>query len=86
MEPYAKSKALEFHDDSIVLGDPAEAVSNKVVFEPFVGVEPRSFFTLFSIGLGNGSPIKRKTKDGKIVKWETESAKLTMSFASDVIR
>jgi len=80
VEPYAKSKALEFHDDSIALGNPAESIKGKVVFEPFVGVGPRSFFNLFSIGLGNGSPINRKTKDGKIVKWETESAKLRMQM------
>ena len=42
VEPYPKSKAAEFHDDSLVLG-----FSNKegvVRFEPFVGVGPSSRF------------------------------------------
>ncbi|QKZ06786.1 anti-phage dCTP deaminase [Pseudomonas eucalypticola] len=72
VEPYPKSKALEFHSDSISL----ERDGTNVVFEPFIGVGPRSFFNLFSTSLGSGYPIKRKTSDGQIVDWCESDAKL----------
>jgi deoxycytidylate deaminase len=78
VEPYPKSKAFDFHDDSITL-TPGEG-GEKVVFEPFVGVGPRSFFNLFSVNLGAGYEIKRKNDDGTIVEWEEESATLRMQM------
>lgn len=72
VEPYPKSKALEFHSDSISL----EKGGLNVIFEPFIGVGPRSFFNLFSTNLGSGYPIKRKTSDGQIVDWRESDAKL----------
>jgi deoxycytidylate deaminase len=77
VEPYPKSKAADFHDDSITL-IPSEA--GKVVFEPFVGVGPRSFFNLFSLNLGTGYEIARKTKDGKPVEWDEQHATLRMQM------
>jgi len=78
VEPYPKSKAFDFHDDSITLTSVGH--DQKVVFEPFVGVGPRSFFNLFSVNLGTGYEIKRKKDDGKIVQWEEESAILRMQM------
>ncbi len=80
VEPYPKSKALPFHDDSITLGfqDDNENL-NKVRFEPFVGVGPRNFLNLFSIGIGKGYEIPRK-KDGQILKWDRKSARLRMEM------
>lgn len=77
VEPYPKSKALDFHDDSITLS-PGEA--GKVVFEPFVGVGPRSFFNLFSVNIGAGYEVVRKAADGKPVQWEEQNATLRMQM------
>ncbi|MFB2801002.1 anti-phage dCTP deaminase [Shewanella seohaensis] len=75
VEPYAKSKAFEFHSDSIS----EEQSCDKVAFEPFVGVGPRSFLNLFSMNLGSGRKIKRKDSDGKVLDWHKESAKLRLA-------
>jgi deoxycytidylate deaminase len=77
VEPYPKSKASEFHDDSISLEISA---NKKVIFEPFVGVGPRSFFNLFSVNLGTVYEIIRKTKDGKPVEWKEHQARLRMQM------
>jgi Cytidine and deoxycytidylate deaminase zinc-binding region len=67
IEPYQKSKAVEFHSDSISVGfNPADKT---VHFEPFVGVGPRRFFDLFSINLGGGFPLQRKDADGLVIPW-----------------
>ncbi|MCZ4374323.1 anti-phage dCTP deaminase [Vibrio diazotrophicus] len=79
VEPYPKSKALDFHSDSITL----ESNDGKSVrFEPFVGVGPRSFYDLFSTNLGAGYPIKRKDSDGDAVKWKESEAVLRMQMLS----
>ncbi|MBX7256534.1 MAG: cytidine deaminase [Candidatus Hydrogenedentes bacterium] len=67
VEPYAKSKAPEFHDDSIRLGVEKGVDEGHVVFEPFMGVGPRKFFDLFSLKLSAGYEIERKTSDGRLV-------------------
>lgn len=72
VEPYPKSKALEFHSDSISL----DKRSGNVVFEPFIGVGPRSFFNLFSTSLGSGYPVVRKTGHGQTIDWKEADAKL----------
>jgi deoxycytidylate deaminase len=76
VEPYPKSKALDFHKDSITL----QSEENKVRFEPFVGVGPRNFHNLFAVNLGSGYPIKRKNDDGSAVVWKAESARLRMQM------
>jgi deoxycytidylate deaminase len=79
IEPYPKSKAQEFHTDSIQVGFsdtdqlsaslPGEP-NKKVWFEAFVGVGPRRFFDLFSVRLGSGYPVKRKdSATGEAVQW-----------------
>ncbi|OWO79563.1 cytidine deaminase [Photorhabdus luminescens] len=79
IEPYPKSKAFDFHPDSISI--PEEEISNsKVIFEPFVGVGPRCFFNLFSTNLGVGYKIKRKDQDGKAVRWHRKNGKLRMQM------
>lgn len=71
VEPYPKSKALEFHDDAAFAGfQAANPEDRRVAFEPFVGVGPRRFFDLFSMKEGSGFPLYRKDKStGKILNW-----------------
>lgn len=82
VEPYPKSRALELHDDSIVLiGESEEEnnekteMGNKVIFEPFIGVGPRRFLDLFSMSLGLGTKLIRKDKsrDGATVEWKRDN-------------
>ncbi|RPI59697.1 MAG: dCMP deaminase family protein, partial [Planctomycetaceae bacterium] len=73
IEPYPKSKAIEFHDDSASV-DKLDGEEKKVRFKPFIGVGPRQFFDLFSLSLSSGRPVKRKTQDGKIDIWSAASA------------
>ena len=79
VEPYPKSRALDFHSDSITLELNGE---ESVRFEPFVGVGPRSFYDLFSTNLGAGYPIKRKDPDGNAVTWIESEAVLRMQMLS----
>lgn len=77
VEPYPKSKALEFHSDSVELNTTLETskTSSNVVFEPFTGVGARRFLDFFSMNLGSGSKLKRKNKDGSIIDWDKTKAK-----------
>ncbi|MDN3608722.1 anti-phage dCTP deaminase [Vibrio ostreicida] len=79
VEPYPKSRALDFHSDSITLELNGE---ESVRFEPFVGVGPRSFYDLFSTNLGAGYPIKRKDPNGDAVNWKESDAILRMQMLS----
>lgn len=72
VEPYPKSKAQEFHSDSISL----RKDGGGVFFDPFIGVGPRSFFNLFSTHLGSGYPVVRKTSEGQTLDWSESAAKL----------
>jgi len=84
VEPYPKSKALEFHSDSIELRTKLEtdekSESNHVVFEPFTGVGARRFLDFFSMSLGAGNKLTRKGKDGKTVDWEKGTAKVRVAL------
>jgi len=80
VEPYSKSKASDFHDDSVSF-QPSSS-EDKVTFEPFVGVGPRNFLNLFSMNLGSGATLKRKDKQGKTLDWEKESAILRIQAES----
>lgn len=71
VEPYPKSRALEFHDDSITL-DPTSR--EKVRFKPFIGVGPRQFLNLFSMTMGPGHELVRKSRDGSVAKWSETDA------------
>lgn len=77
VEPYPKSRALDFHSESIELKselDVSPENNNLVTFEPFIGVGPRRFLDLFSMTLGAGSKLKRKAKDGTILEWNKATA------------
>jgi len=75
VEPYPKSKALDFHRDSITL---EKGEDNKLRFKPFVGVGPRNFTNLFSLSLGVGEELPRKDDQGKSIEnnWKPTAAKL----------
>ena len=76
VEPYPKSKALEFYSDSITLRTTLDKdeKSELVIFEPFTGVGARRFLDFFSMNLGVGNKLKRKNKDGIAVSWAREEA------------
>ena len=77
IEPYPKSKAMEFHSDAITIETNHSTKNDDMVrFEPFVGVGPRSFFNLFSMTLGSGYDLQRKGSGGKVVEWSEEESKL----------
>lgn len=82
IEPYSKSKALQFHNDSIIYADSESGVnSKKVRFEPFVGVGPRRFFELFSMNLGSSYKLERKISDtGDKKEWSIENAQLRLQL------
>lgn len=62
VEPYPKSQAIQLHDDSIGVISPGAELSNKVRFEPFVGVGPRRYLDLFSLTLSAGKVVKRNDR------------------------
>lgn len=77
VEPYPKSRALDFHSESITLKsefDTDFAEDGLVAFEPFIGVGPRRFLDLFSMNLGAGSKLRRKDKKGATVDWDKATA------------
>jgi len=84
IEPYQKSKAIEFHPDSIQVGFSDSAAASiggtMVNFEPFVGVGPRRFFDLFSLQLGSGYRLKRKDGVGKALEWKPEDGQLRLQM------
>lgn len=81
VEPYPKSKALEFHEDSITSGGNVAVQGKRVKFEPFVGIGPRRFFDLFSMHLGSTYSIVRKDNDtGKQSEWSIDKARLRIQM------
>lgn len=76
VQPYDKSKASQFHDDSISFSSNSEEKQGLVAFEPFIGVGPRSFFNLFSMDLGSGYPLSRKDSDGRALEWSQENGRV----------
>jgi deoxycytidylate deaminase len=78
IEPYPKSRAFQLHSDSIkdAQDKTSKSTSRRVAFEPFVGVGPRRYLDLFSMRLGTGYQIRRKTEDGDTLKWVRNNARL----------
>ena len=68
IEPYPKSLVNELYPDSIEV-DAAHVRDTHVNFEPFVGVAPRRYLDLFSLG-----EMERKDKLGKIREWDRSIA------------
>lgn len=82
IEPYPKSRAFKFHDDSIFDGflkDPDRR--ERVAFEPFVGIGPRRFFDLFSMRHGSGFPLKRKDESGCTLPWERQTGTIRLPLS-----
>ncbi len=80
VEPYPKSKAFQFHDDSIATTG-LDSQDGKVKFDAFVGIGPRRFFDLFSMRLGSSYPLIRKDNEtGKAMKWNIETARLRIQM------
>ena len=81
IEPYPKSKAIQFHSDSIFCGFvPDNDNQNLVHFEPFIGVGPRRFFDLFSMKFGSGNPLLRKDESGHIISYDLQSSPLRLQM------
>lgn len=59
--------AVSGHDEARQ-GEADPGSGGPVKFEPFVGVGPRRFFDLFSMGLSSGTTAKRKI-GGKKIEW-----------------
>lgn len=70
IEPYPKSKARELYSDSIVFS-PQKLANGKLIFEPFVGIAPRQYMSLFEMA---GSET-RKDSSGKIIEWSKKDAR-----------
>ena len=66
VEPYPKSLALDFHNDSIVV-DPHADVPQKVTFHQFVGIAPSRYIELFTA-------TERKGIDGQLLPWDNTNA------------
>jgi tRNA(Arg) A34 adenosine deaminase TadA len=70
IEPYAKSRAQELHEDAIVVEEkalrPKRSSRRKVPFTHFVGVGPRRYFDLFSLSLSSGHELVRKAGGQKL--------------------
>jgi cytidine deaminase len=65
IEPYPKSLAVEFHEDSIAV-DQVREPCDRVNFKPFVGIAPRRYMEFFDIG-----QLVRKKDDGQIIDWNS---------------
>jgi cytidine deaminase len=66
IEPYAKSLASEFHDDSIAV-ETMQPGGYRVAFTPFVGIAPRRQTQLFEM-------VRRKDENGRRIQWEANTA------------
>ena len=81
IEPYPKSKAVQFHSDAIVVGYADEHLSDaRVLFEPFAGLGPRRFFDLFSMKWGVGRTLRRKYDQGDTVSWSASTGELRIQM------
>ena len=74
IEPYPKSKALEFYTNEI--SQNGQDSERKVIFIPFKGVGPHRFIDLFSMHSIRWYSRNRKNKDGYVVQWDRDKANL----------
>jgi len=68
IEPYPKSKVKKLYSDEIIVDEEFD-VNDRISFEPFVGIAPRQYMTLFEM---RGD---RKKRNGDIIEWEENTAK-----------
>jgi deoxycytidylate deaminase len=90
VEAYPKSMASPLHSDAIYWEEdvtPDSAPGGKVVFKHYVGIGPRRYVDLFSLKLSSGRRVKRKTKDGKLARWDraTAEARVPSETASIIL-
>ena len=76
VEPYAKSLTAELYPDSVSV-DEGSATGKYVPFLPFVGVAPRQYMNLFSMG-------KRKNADGSAFLFSPKAARLRYFEVSSI--
>ena len=69
IEPYPKSKALEFYKREISQSEEDE--KSKVIFIPFKGVGPHKFIDLFSMQSTRWYARIRKDKEGNVIHPES---------------
>lgn len=74
IEPYPKSKALDFYKQEISTLPCDE--TKKLVFIPFSGVGPRRYIDLFAMSSSKWGVKKRKSDDGKAIPWDRGNASL----------
>lgn len=74
IEPYPKSKALEFYPNEISQRESEE--DNKVIVVPFEGVGPHRFVDLFSMQSIRWYSRKRKDEAGNSLEWKRDTADL----------
>lgn len=74
IEPYPKSKALDFYHQEISTSLNDE--NKKLIFIPFSGVGPRRYVDLFAMSSTKWGAKKRKEKNGKKVDWDRKEAKI----------
>ena len=67
IEPYAKSFAVDFHDDAIALDERDGGDGQRVPFSAFVGVAPRHYGSWFAM-------TTRKDGTGQVVEFEPTKA------------
>lgn len=79
IEPYPKSKALEFYKKEI--SQKEDEQNTKVIFIPFKGVGPHRFVDLFSMDSIRWYARTRKKQDGYIVQWNRDGANLRNPMA-----
>ncbi|WP_276949635.1 deaminase [Acetatifactor muris] len=79
IEPYPKSKALDFYKNQISQNEQDQ--NDKVVFSAFKGVGPHRFVDLFSMQSIRWYSRTRKKKDGYIVQWNRGEANLRNPMA-----
>ena len=74
IEPYPKSKAIEFYKREI--STEIDDEDCKLVLTPFSGVGPRRYIDLFAMSSTKWGIKTRKDDDGKKVSWQRETATL----------
>lgn len=72
IEPYPKSKAIEFYTEEISTSP--EDFDKKLVFVPFSGVGPRRYIDLFAMVSAKWGKKKRKNDDGTVYDWRRSTA------------
>lgn len=69
VDPYPKSMATQLYADAISV-EGEGSTEGRTLFEPFLGIAPRSYFGLFELR------TERKNKDGTIKRWVGKRAAL----------